>query len=61
MPGFEQTGKKGENCVSTKREQWVPMTLTHLGDVGTLLQGGGGKLSLTGGDPGDLRKPSGGE
>ncbi len=46
--------------MSGQRKQWMPMKMTHLGDVRTLLKGGGGKLSLTGGDPGENRKQQGG-
>ena len=35
------------------------MQLTYVGHVAEIVQGGGGKLSTTGGDPGDDRKPSG--
>jgi hypothetical protein len=47
--------------VETKGSYWVAMKLTYVGDVHALLQGGGGKLSTVGGDPGDLRKPTGQE
>jgi hypothetical protein len=40
---------------------WEPMTLTYVGSVGEVLQGGGGKLSPNCGDPGDPRKPRGQE
>jgi hypothetical protein len=40
---------------SSKRT-WEPMQLKHVGHVGQIIQGGGGKLSLTGGDPGESRK-----
>ncbi len=36
------------------------MGLTYLGDVHELLQGGGGKLSPSPADPGEIRKPKGG-
>lgn len=43
-----------------KHEKWVPMKLTHLGDVRALLLGGGGKLSVIQDDTGDApRKPKG--
>lgn len=38
---------------------WEPMKLTYVGHVGEIVQQGGGKLSLTGGDPGEPRKPRG--
>jgi hypothetical protein len=44
----------------SKQAQWVPMELTHLGDVHALLMGGGGKLSVMADDTGDApRKPKG--
>jgi len=43
------------------KERYEPITLTKVGHVGQIVQGGGGKLSLTGGDPGDSRKPKGQE
>jgi hypothetical protein len=43
-----------------KLERWVPMKLTYLGDVRSLLRGGGGKLSVVAADTGDApRKPKG--
>lgn len=43
-----------------KRENWVPMRLTYLGDVHALLMGGGGKNSIVAHDSGDTpRKPKG--
>lgn len=42
----------------TKRP-WVRPTLTAAGTVGRVLEGGGGKLSAAGGDPGDSRKANG--
>lgn len=38
------------------RRTWVQMTLTYVGNAHALLKGGGGKLSLVGGDPGEGRK-----
>jgi len=40
---------------------WQAMELTYVGHVGDVLQGGGGKLSMACGDPGDARKPKGQE
>jgi hypothetical protein len=37
------------------------MTLERVGDVGTVVQQGGGKLSMPQGDPGEPRKPKGQE
>jgi hypothetical protein len=46
--------------ITEPRRQWTPMTLTDVGRVKDVVQmPGGGKLSLTGGDPGDPRKPKG--
>ena len=41
------------------KQQWQPMMLRYLGNIRTIVQGGRGKLSLTGGDPGEYRKPRG--
>jgi len=41
------------------RRPWVAPALKVVGMIADVLQGGGGKLSPTTGDPGDLRKPSG--
>ena len=38
---------------------WVRPRLKYVGNIGEVLQGGGGKLSLTANDPGDSRKPTG--
>jgi hypothetical protein len=35
---------------------WTKMELSYLGRVDQVLLGGGGKLSTTGGDPGEPRK-----
>jgi hypothetical protein len=43
----------------SKQAQWVPMKVTYLGDVHTLLTGGGGKLSPPDYDSGDMYKPKG--
>ena len=43
-----------------KKRSWEPFRLRYVGHVGDVLRGGGGKLSKTGGDTGDARKPSGG-
>ena len=44
---------------TTTRQVWEPMRLTDLGHVGEVVQGGGGKLSPTPSDPGEIRKPKG--
>lgn len=38
------------------RRPWVAPALKLIGTIADVLQGGGGKPSLTGGDPGDHRK-----
>jgi hypothetical protein len=38
---------------------WEPMRLNYLGHAADVLRLGGGKLSTTGGDPGEPRKPKG--
>ncbi len=43
------------------KQPWESPKLTYVGRVRDVVQLGGGKLSQTGGDPGDPRKPSGGE
>jgi hypothetical protein len=42
----------------TKRptpRRWITPALEFKGTVGEILQTGGGKLSVTGGDPGEMR------
>jgi hypothetical protein len=41
------------------RHPWEPPTLKAVGTVGEVLRGGGGKQSITGGDPGENRKEKG--
>lgn len=61
--------RKGQNLmekVATKKSQtvrnqmekqsWQKMELSYLGDAAELIQGGGGKLTPVGGDPGEHRK-----
>lgn len=40
---------------SAAPRQWATPTLTHRGSVGQILKSGGGKLSITGQDPGEMR------
>jgi hypothetical protein len=40
---------------SQKREQWDTPQLQFKGSVGDVLRTGGGKLSISGGDPGEMR------
>jgi hypothetical protein len=48
------------NTPRRERRNWEPMKLRHVGHVGDVLRGGGGKISLVGGDSGDARKQRGG-
>jgi hypothetical protein len=41
--------------------QWERMRLSDLGTLADVVNGGGGKLSPTTGDPGDIRKVPGNE
>ena len=44
------------------KRTWEPMELRTVGKVSDVVQQGGGKITLTGGDPGEpLRKPKGQE
>jgi hypothetical protein len=40
---------------SQNREQWETPQLQFKGSAGEILKTGGGKLSITGGDPGEMR------
>lgn len=42
-------------------KQWGKPQVKDLGSVEQVILGGGGKLSLTGGDPGEARKERGNE
>jgi hypothetical protein len=42
------------------RRRWEKPTVRQVGAVSDVLKGGGGKLSVAGGDPGDGRKQTGG-
>jgi hypothetical protein len=52
-----ETQKLAEN---TGKRAWTRPTLKYVGDVGDVLQGGGGKLTPSPADPGESRKPKGG-
>lgn len=39
---------------------WEKPRLIEVGDLVEIIRGGGGKLTLAGGDPGENRKPRGG-
>lgn len=43
------------------KKSWEPMKKQFAGRVADVVQQGGGKLSVAGGDPGEGRKESGGE
>lgn len=45
--------------MKSNKQPWESMTLTYVGHVAEIVQLGGGKLSTTGGDPGEPRKPKG--
>jgi hypothetical protein len=45
----------------SQKKNWCSMQINNVGNLTDIVQGGGGKLSLTGGDPGDPRKPRGQE
>jgi hypothetical protein len=55
---------KSENANSkpagNPKRSWTRPTLKYVGNVGDVLQGGGGKLTPSPADPGEVRKPSGG-
>ena len=51
-----ETPKKEETRSEEPRRDWEPMEVAEVGHVGEVLQGGGGKLSTVGGDPGENRK-----
>jgi len=50
--------KEAAPATPTKRP-WQKMELSYLGNAVELILGGGGKLSSSGGDTGDTRKPPG--
>ena len=45
---------KGEQ--STKKKSWEGMKVSFLGKASALIKSGMGKLSVTGGDPGEPKK-----
>jgi hypothetical protein len=49
---------EGSNLVAAARRQWVSPAVKLVGTIAEVLKGGGGKLSLAAGDPGEaIRKP----
>jgi hypothetical protein len=47
------------NSKQPARRTWTRPQMKYIGDVGDVLQGGGGKFTIANADPGDIRKPSG--
>jgi len=43
-----------------QRKEWSPMQVRSLGTATDLIKTGGGKTSLSGGDPGEGKKQKGG-
>jgi hypothetical protein len=48
------------NAETVKKKAWTPMKVVALGKATHLIKGGGGKISATGGDPGEGRKTKSG-
>ena len=48
-----------KKTTTPQKPRWTSPTVKHVGDVGTVIQGGGGKLSMSFADSGDPRKPQG--
>ena len=44
-----------KDLTTERLRQWTAPTLTLVGTVGDILNGGGGKLSITSADPGENR------
>jgi hypothetical protein len=42
--------------MAKRRQTWEPMRLVRVGTVAQVLRGGGGKISILTGDPGEPRK-----
>lgn len=47
------------NLPTEPRRPWVSPVLKVVGTIADILQGGGGKISVEGGDPGEIRKQTG--
>lgn len=45
--------------VNQNKAAWAPMEVEYMGNAARLVRGGGGKLSISGGDPGEGRKQKG--
>jgi len=50
----DQTRSATRNANVVKKP-WITPTLNHTGSVADFLRSGGGKLSMLGGDPGEMR------
>ena len=67
MDTFESRGNRYEyvrQLTSRQRQvrrPWEPPAMKAVGTISEVLEGGGGKLTLTGGDPGEARKQQGGQ
>lgn len=48
-----------ETTSARDRRPWEQPALQNVGTIGEVLRGGGGKLSPTSSDTGDVRKPPG--
>ena len=48
---------KDPSTQSHNRQTWERPVLTYVGNVGEVLQAGGGKLTPSPSDPGEVRKP----
>jgi hypothetical protein len=59
MAPDEHNNLKNTDAGPAKKD-WKTMTLAYVGEAKDVVQGGSGKITATGGDPGDTRKPSGG-
>jgi len=53
--------KSMNHAAETTRRGWTTPRLAFRGTVGEVLKSGGGKLSITGGDPGEMRCQKGGQ
>ncbi len=51
----------GRPAADVQRKRWERPTVSLVGDVGSVLQQGGGKLTPSPSDPGEPRKPKGAE
>jgi len=48
-----------QTSLTRDRRPWEPPALKTVGTIGEVLQGGGGKTSVSPADPGEARKPTG--